>query len=186
MNRGHFLKITVCLTLIIEFLARMDCYHRPGGGIPTNFNDTLFAGRHMPMDAMAECILPFTQFDTLVGLLSFTLTFARTVRADRWQLGGLSIKPEYEIDARWPAGGTSVSATVKIVLHTMWDACQHAADWPNDPLLQRAIVFDEGIEFNGADMQVRFASDTAFGLFVMAYLGVVRRIALEDLHNLNQ
>ena len=110
------------------------------------------------------------------------MSYAASFRAERWRLAGFYVRDEYLLEISWPDPNGYVSAipTIPAVLRVIRAACQHAADWPDQPLLQRAMVFDECIEFNGAGMQVRFGSEAAYGLFMLEYVRELKGIVLDE------
>ena len=70
MNKGYLLKITVQIIYIFELLLEFDSLLSQDA-LPTRpFVVDFFQRRHLSMSLIREMLVPFTQSDTAVALLS--------------------------------------------------------------------------------------------------------------------
>jgi hypothetical protein len=180
MDRNRLLNIVMFLSICSDFLKFIDRNYRLDGVLARDYVETFFETRY-DFKPKSGVPLPFVQAETRLAMLALTFCFACTISEKRWCDAGFAIDDRYRLSI--PESELIVDRPcIKTVLRTIWSACQHSADYSDEPLFQTAIVFYEGtVTFNARAGQVHFATTGGFELFLDDYVRALQKIAIQEL-----
>ena len=180
MDRTHLLNIVMFLSMCSDFLKFIDRNYRLDGVLAKDYVETFFKV-HYDAKPMSGIPLPFAHAETRLAMLALTFCFACTISERRWLDVGFAIKENYRLSIS-ESELTVDRPCIKTILRTIWSACQHSADYADEPLFQTAIVFYDGaVTFNARAGQVHFATVGGLELFLDDYVRALQRVVAQEL-----
>lgn len=184
MDRTQLLNIVMFLSMCSDFLKFIDRNYRLDGVLAKDYVETFFQ-THYDFKPKSGVPLPFVHAETRLAMLALTFCFACTISEKRWRNAGFTIEESYKLSM--PESELTVDRPcIKTVLRTIWSACQHSADYADEPLFQTAIVFCAGtVTFNTRARQVHFATIDGFELFLNDYIRALQKVVVQELKESN-